>query len=79
MAYYNKLKIKDFLNIHINQPNLTEEIIIDALESCYNNCAFSTFPYIIHKLNSREAIDKFKSGNCVALSIYLKEYLDNNF
>ena len=79
MSYYHKLKIRDFLHTKIDQPRLTEDMIIDALESCYENCAFSTFPYIMHGLNSKEAIDTFSSGNCVALSIYIQEYLKNRF
>ena len=48
---------------------------MNALEECYKNCAFSTFPYIMHNIDSREAIKKYNSGNCVALSIYVKDYL----
>ena len=79
MSYYNNLEIRDFLKKDIDQSSVNEGVIIKALESCYNNCAFSTFPYIMHGIDSKESIHRFNSGNCVALSIYLKEYLGNNF
>lgn len=58
-----------------NKKTITEDIIIDALESCYKECAFSTFPYIMEKSSSAKAIKKYKSGNCIALSMYIKKYL----
>lgn len=73
MNYY-KLHTKNFLQ-NIKSQQVDENTIIDALDNCYQNTAFSTFPYIMHNLNSRQAIQKFNSGNCVALSMYIQEYL----
>lgn len=58
-----------------NKKSISEDVIIDALESCYRNCAFSTFPYIMEGVSSAKAIKKYKCGNCIALSMYMKEYL----
>jgi len=58
-----------------NKKPISEDVIIDALESCYRKCAFSTFPYIMEKSTSAQAIKKYKCGNCIALSMYIREYL----
>ena len=79
MSYYNNLELRDFLKDKINQTNLSEDKIIESLENCYKNCAFSTFPYIMHNLDSKDAIDKYNSGNCIGLSMYLKEYLKTKY
>ena len=79
MSYYNNLEIRDFLKKKINQLYVSEDKIIESLESCYKNCAFSTFPYIMHNLDSKDAIDKYNSGNCIGLSMYLKDYLKTKY
>lgn len=79
MNYYNNLEIRDFLKNKINQPDVSEDKIIESLENCYRNCAFSTFPYIMHNLDSRDSISKYNSGNCIALSMYIKDYLKNKY
>ena len=62
-----------------NNNSISEVIIIEALESCYKNCAFSTFPYIMEQSSSIESIKKYKCGNCISLSMYLKEYLKKKY
>ena len=52
---YFKLETRDFLSFMEDQI-VTEAIIVDSLQECYTKCAFSTFPYIIHNYNSKEAI-----------------------
>ena len=68
--------IKIFL---LNQP-LTKGKIQDALKMCYNNIAFSTFPYIMYKIKSSlTSLERYNSGNCIALSSFLQKYLKNNY
>ena len=69
---YFQLITKKFTNI----PNqiLSEDEIIEILDDCYKNCAFSIFPYLFN-VNSEQAIEKYNSGDCVALSIYIKNKL----
>ncbi len=71
--YYNLLT--KTLDYKINS-NFSEDTLFTCLQSCYNECAFSTFPYVLYGCSSKESIDKFKCGNCVALSIYLKNKLN---
>ncbi len=55
-------------------------IMNEALYACYQNIAFSTFPYIRYKLKSSEkTLDRYNSGNCIALSTFLKRYLKANY
>lgn len=55
---------------------ITENLIIDELEKCYKNTAFSTFPYIREGLNSSQSIQKYHSGNCISLSMFIKNELN---
>ena len=68
--------IKIFL---LNQP-VTKRKIQDSLHMCYDNIAFSTFPYIMYKIKSSlTSLDRYNSGNCIALSCFLQKYLKNNY
>lgn len=68
---YFKLESYDFLN-NLSEQKINQKDILLALQKCYQNCAFSTFPYIIKNKNSVDSLKKYNSGNCVALSLYLK-------
>ena len=65
----------------IDKNNILNDILLqymkDALKDCYNTCAFSTFPYITYNMNSFKAINTLNSGDCVALCLKLKIYLNN--
>ena len=68
-----KIKINNNINAQI-----TEELIINALNQLYKQSAFSTFPYIFHNnMSSKRALSQFHSGDCVALSIQLQLLLKN--
>lgn len=71
---YHKLHTRDFLR-NVKSQEVDENIIMDSLDKCYQNTAFSTFPYIMHNMNSKEAIETFNSGNCIALSMYIQQHL----
>ena len=75
---YHKLNTRNFLNKAPTQ-NVDDKVIIEALDDCYKNTAFSTFPYLFYNMNSKTAIKKLSSGNCVALSMYVKNYLWKNY
>ena len=75
---YHKILLETFLNKDYNQ-NINQKEIMQALKYCYKKTAFSTFPYIINNYNSSKSLDNFKSGNCVALSIYLQRYLKKKY
>jgi len=61
------------------KQTLTQESIRDALYACYENIAFSTFPYLSYKLSlSSHTLDKYHSGNCIAMTTFLKRYLQSN-
>ena len=71
---YHKLHTRNFLR-NVKYQQVDENIIMDALGECYQKTAFSTFPYIMHNMNSKEAIQNFNSGNCIALSMYIQKHL----
>ena len=75
--YYN-LITTPFIN-NITKQDINEQNLLHALNISYNNIAFSTFPYIYHNNNSKESIKNFKSGNCIALSMFLKNFLKTNY
>jgi hypothetical protein len=49
--------------------------IKDALLDCFEHNAFSTFPYIVDGYTSKQAINKTNSGNCISLSMFIKDQL----
>jgi len=49
--------------------------IKDVLLDCFEHNAFSTFPYIVDGFTSKQAINKTNSGNCISLSMFIKEQL----
>ena len=70
---YHHLKLK---NINLLDQNVNQKKIIKGLSDCYSKYAFSTFPYIIDQISSKDAIKKYNSGNCIALSLSLKDYFE---
>lgn len=73
---YNKLKSR---NINCDNQKVNQKLIIKILLHCYQNSAFSTFPYILENSNSDEAINKYNCGNCIAMSKFLKKYLQEKY
>ena len=55
-------------------PNLQHKIK-DVLLDCFEHNAFSTFPYIVDGYTSKQAINKTNSGNCISLSMFIKDEL----
>jgi len=75
---YNHLKTIEFLNNNFNQ-NINQKILVEAIRYSYEKSAFSTFPYIVYNLNSKTSVEKFNSGNCISLSMFLKNYLKSTY
>jgi hypothetical protein len=66
--------------IPFKNQSVPPSIIRGALYTCYENICFSTFPYLKYKLTSSEkTLQQYNSGNCIALSTFLKKYLWNNY
>lgn len=61
------------------RQSVSENQVIEALEDSYLNYSFSTFPYICHNMNSKQALEHFNSGNCIALSLGVQRYLKRKF
>tara|TARA_Y100000741_G_scaffold352314_1_gene324258 strand:+ start:1683 stop:2561 length:879 start_codon:yes stop_codon:yes gene_type:complete len=74
---YNKLITHPFINI-ISYQKPSIHILQEALNSCANTIPFSTFPYIFNQTTSKQALKRLRSGNCITLSYYIKEYLKHN-
>ena len=71
--YYKKLKTKS-LNKKFKNQNVKETELIYYLQLLYSTVAFSTFPYLINRNNSRQAL-KYNCGNCISLAMRIKNYL----
>ena len=71
---YFTLKSKPFIHKQIDQ-SITTKDIQQAISTCYDTTAFSTVPYIYNGIKSRKAIKTLNSGNCIALALYIKNYL----
>lgn len=67
-------------NIYIEHQSFDNYILKEVLIHCYNNICFSTYPYISYHIStSKEAIEKYNSGNCIGMSYFIKQYLKNNY
>jgi len=67
-----------FAGIKLKKQNVKKEDVEDALQVCYDNISFSTFPYIVYGIkSSNDTLNKYNSGNCIALSLFIKKYLKN--
>tara|TARA_B100000927_G_scaffold290311_2_gene288829 strand:- start:4722 stop:5570 length:849 start_codon:yes stop_codon:yes gene_type:complete len=75
---YNNLITKPFINKKVKQ-SVNRKMIIKEVMNCYKNIAFSTFPYINNLYTSKESIKYTNSGNCIGLSIYIKELLKKKY
>jgi len=73
---YHEIKLRQIEN---KDQNINTKQIMRALNNCYKKYAFSTFPYIYEELSSKDSLQKYNSGNCIALSISIKNYLKENY
>ena len=71
---YNKLRTEYIKDYNTNQIEFN--FIVLLLRYVAEICPFSTFGYI-KGYNSKECLDKTNSGNCVALSLYVKRILNH--
>lgn len=73
---YYTLKTKA---IKFKTQNISENNIKRALVSCYANISFSTIPYLLYSYNSIQTLKIMNSGNCIAMSMFLKKYIKENY
>jgi hypothetical protein len=73
---YHEIQLKQIDN---KNQNISTKQIMRALNNCYKKYAFSTFPYIYEELSSYDSLKKYNSGNCIALSMSIKDYLKENY
>ena len=72
---YRRLRTRPLLN-KIKKQDFNPDDIRNALSECSKNCPFSTFPYSIKgNITSKEALKKYGCGNCITLSMYIKNLL----
>lgn len=71
---YVKMKSRP-LQPPIKKTHNLQQKLKNILEENFNNNAFSTFPYIRDNMTSKMAIKKTNSGNCISLSMFIKEEL----
>jgi len=69
-----------FEEIQMINQNISDKHFSELFHNLYNNFIFSTFPYTLYKEEySENCINKYNSGNCIALSHIVKEYLSKNY
>ena len=70
----------DFNKIYLSKQSVNLNVIKEVYYKLYNNIFFSTFPYIIYKESkSKNCINKYNSGNCIAIAEFIKKFLKNNY
>jgi hypothetical protein len=70
---YYKLKTQKFKKSYNNNININISYLKKIIKDNISECPFSTFQYIFGS-NSKESVKK-SQGNCVAMSMYLKNKL----
>ena len=67
-----------FKHIKMKKQHITKQMVEEGLHICYDNISFSTFPYNVYGLkSSKHTLQSYNSGNCIALSFFLKSYFKN--
>lgn len=67
-------------NIYLKKQNVNHSMIKEVLHNLYRNIRFSTFPYLTYKISSSlNSLKQYNSGNCIALTQFIKIYLQNNY
>ena len=75
---YNKLITRPLIN-KIRSQEVNVENLTFALKNCAHKCPFSTFPYAVKNKTSRKSLKDHGCGNCIALSLYIKNLLKKKF
>ena len=69
-----------FKNIKMIDQNVSKQQFSESFQNLYKNIIFSTFPYTLYKETCSETcVNKYNSGNCIALSQFVKTYLQKNY
>lgn len=62
--------------IQMMEQKFSDKYFSELLHNVYNSVIFSTLPYTLYKeTQSTDCIYKYNSGNCIALSYLVKQYL----
>lgn len=76
----NNYQVTKLNKIYLFKQNINLDIIKDLFYKMYNNIFFSTFPYILYKETmSSNCINKYNSGNCIAIAEFMKKFLNSNY
>jgi hypothetical protein len=76
---YKKMVTSSFISKIKSQPTVTTKLLSDVLCQCIQSSSFSTLPYFFYEMDSIDAIQHTHSGNCVALSLFIQQYLQKEF
>jgi hypothetical protein len=76
---YKKMMTSSFISKIKSQPTVTSSLLSDVLYQCIQSSSFSTLPYFFYEMDSINAIHHTHSGNCVALSLFIQQYLQREF
>ena len=74
---YFPIKLKHFKKSYINHTHIPKQLIEKLMRETADECPFSTFPYVFN-MNSSQANRIHKTGNCITLSMYLKDKLSKH-
>lgn len=69
-----------FNEVRMVEQNVSSKQLSELSHNLYNNIVFSTFPYKLYKEeHSASCINRYNSGTCIALSGFVKNYLQTNY
>ena len=70
---FQKIYLDSTNNLHIND-------LLNAMKSCYQIVKFTTFSYQkCGKNDSQMVLSRYRTGNCISFTYFIKNYLMKNF
>jgi len=75
---YSKLNTRP-IKVSSKKNYKLHDKLVHTLNECFEKNAFSTFPYLKDGYTSKQAIKKTNSGNCVSLSMFIKDKLKRSY
>lgn len=75
---YSKLNTRP-IKVSSKKNYKLHDKLVHTLNECFEKNAFSTFPYLKDGYTSKQAIKKTNSGNCISLSMFIKDKLKRTY
>lgn len=77
--HYKKMITSPFLSKIKHSSKVNEILLNHTLHLCIQSSSFATLPYFVYGMDSFDSIMQTNTGNCIALSLFIKHYLKTTY